>query len=143
MGSRLPVAEPAVPANRSRTGEAVPGTPAIAVSPAYRTTPPGVANVALTGFEYLDVGPTTDRSVNGRPTVDGKVDIEDLLDVLPDVQRVEHLHVGEAVEEDDALDELVGMLHFLDRFLAPLLGEILVAPVIQQPVMQPVLTNGG
>ena len=34
VGSRLPVAEPAVPANRSRTGEAVPGTPAMAVSPA-------------------------------------------------------------------------------------------------------------
>ena len=41
VGSRLPVAEPAVSANRSRIGEAVPGTPAMAVSPAYRTTPPG------------------------------------------------------------------------------------------------------
>ena len=48
VGSRLPVAEPAVPANRSRTGEAVPGTPAMAVSPAYRAMPPGVANVAVT-----------------------------------------------------------------------------------------------
>ena len=48
VGSRLPVAEPAVPANRSRIGAAVPGTPAIAVSPAYRGTPAGVANVAVT-----------------------------------------------------------------------------------------------
>ena len=59
-----------------------------------------------------------------------EIAVEDLLDVLPDVQRIEHLHVGEAVEEDDAVDELVGVLHLLDQFLAPLLGEIVVAPVL-------------
>jgi len=42
------VAEPAVSVNRSRIGAAVPGTPEMAVSPAYRTSPPGVANVAVT-----------------------------------------------------------------------------------------------
>ena len=34
VGSRLPVVDPAVSANRSRTGAALPGTPAMAVSPA-------------------------------------------------------------------------------------------------------------
>ena len=38
--------------------------------------------------------------------------------------------------------ELVGVLHLLDRFLAPLLGERLVAPIVEQPVMQPVLVDG-
>src|ERR1043165_7161275 len=72
-----------------------------------------------------------------------QVGVEDLLDVLSDVQRIEHLHVGEALQEDDAVDELVGVLHLLDRFLAPLLGEVLVAPVVEQPVMQPVLIDRG
>ncbi len=70
-----------------------------------------------------------------------EIAVEDFLDVLPDVQRVEHLHVGKTVEEDDAMHELVGVLHFLDRFLAPLLGEVVVAPVLQQPVMEPILAD--
>jgi hypothetical protein len=59
------------------------------------------------------------------------------------VQRIEHLQIGKAVEEDDALDQLVGMLHLLDRFLAPLLGQRFQAPVVQQPVVQPVLIDRG
>jgi hypothetical protein len=33
------------------------------------------------------------------------------------------------------------MLHFLDRFLAPLLRQVLVAPVVEQPIVQPVLID--
>src|ERR1700735_4776995 len=71
-----------------------------------------------------------------------KVAVEHFLDRLADMQRIEHLHVGKAVEEDDTVDQLVGVFHFLDGFLAPLLGEILVAPVAEQPIMQPVLVDG-
>src|SRR6185369_4067130 len=39
----------------------------------------GLSGGALAGFEYLDVGPTTDASVNGRPTTDGKTGFEDLV----------------------------------------------------------------
>ncbi|MEQ1832829.1 MAG: FlgD immunoglobulin-like domain containing protein [Candidatus Eisenbacteria bacterium] len=39
----------------------------------------GAAGAALVGFESLDVGPTTDRTVHGRPTTDGRINIEDLL----------------------------------------------------------------
>jgi hypothetical protein len=39
----------------------------------------GASGGALSGFEYLDVGPTTDNSTNGRPTVDGAADFEDLV----------------------------------------------------------------
>src|SRR5215470_2887542 len=35
------------------------------------------------------------------------------------------------------------MLHLLDGFLAPFLGEIAVAPVVQHPVVNPVLVDGG
>ena len=53
------------------------------------------------------------------------------------------LQVGMAFEEDDARDELVGVMHFLDRFRALLLGELAVAPVLQQPVVKPVLVDGA
>ena len=52
-----------------------------------------------------------------------QIAIEHFFHGLADMQRIEHLHVRKAVEEDDALDELIGVLHLLDRFLAPLLGE--------------------
>src|SRR6266702_3268825 len=72
-----------------------------------------------------------------------KIAVEHLSDVLPDAKRIDHLHVGKAVEEDDALHDLVGMLHLLDRFLAPFLGQRPLTPIVQQPVMQPVLVDGG
>ena len=39
----------------------------------------GESGGALAGFEYLDFGPTTDFSTDGRPTPDGSVDFEDLV----------------------------------------------------------------
>src|SRR5712671_4460487 len=71
-----------------------------------------------------------------------QITIEHFLDVLPDAQRVDDLHVGKAIEKDDAGHELVGVLHLLDRFLAPLLGERLEAPVVEQAIVQPVLVDG-
>src|SRR5512132_2221636 len=46
-----------------------------------------------------------------------EIAVQHLFHVLSDVQRVKHLHVGETIEKNDALDQLVGMLHLLDRFL--------------------------
>ena len=73
----------------------------------------------------------------------GEIAIEHLLHGLADAQRVEHLQIGEALEKDDALDQLVGVMHFLDRFRLPFLGEIAKTPIVEQPVMQPVLIDGG
>jgi hypothetical protein len=59
------------------------------------------------------------------------------------VQGVENLHIREPIKKDDALDELVGVFHFLDRFLAPLLCQVLVAPVFEQPIVEPLLVDRG
>jgi len=59
------------------------------------------------------------------------------------MQGIEHLHVRKAVKEDDPVNQLVGVLHLLDGFRAPFLGEVLDAPVVQQAVMQPVLVDRG
>jgi hypothetical protein len=39
----------------------------------------GLAGGALAAYAYLDVGPTTNRWIDGRPTTDGKVSFEDLV----------------------------------------------------------------
>jgi len=53
------------------------------------------------------------------------------------------LQVRETFEEDDTHDQLVSVLHFFDRFLSPLLGQILVTPIVEQPVVQPILVDRG
>ncbi len=39
----------------------------------------GLTGAGLAGFEYLDVGPTTNNGVTGRPTTDSKTNFEDLV----------------------------------------------------------------
>jgi hypothetical protein len=39
----------------------------------------GYSGAAVTAVNYLDVGPTTDHSVNGRPLTDNAIDFEDLV----------------------------------------------------------------
>src|SRR4051794_21447180 len=72
----------------------------------------------------------------------GKIAAQNLFDVLAHPEGIEHLHVRETVQEEDAIDKAIGVLHFLDRFLAPFLGEILVTPVIEDAIMQPILIDG-
>src|ERR1700687_33300 len=73
----------------------------------------------------------------------GEVALDDFLDVLADPQGIEHLHVGKPVEEQDAIGEAVGVVHLLDGFLAPLLGQLQQTPIVQHPIMQPILVDGG
>src|SRR6516225_4755471 len=72
-----------------------------------------------------------------------QVAIEHGLHGLPDMKGFQRLHIGRSIEEDDAFDELVSMLHLFDRFLAPRLGQLLVAPIVEQAVVQPVLVHRG
>lgn len=39
----------------------------------------GASGASLSGYEYLDVGPTANNTTNGRPTPDGAVNFEDLI----------------------------------------------------------------
>ena len=76
-----------------------------------------------------------------RANLGGQIALDDLLDVLADAQRIEHLHVGKAIEEQDPIGEAIGMVHLFDRLLAPQLGQFEQAPIVQQPVMQPILVD--
>jgi hypothetical protein len=57
------------------TGDDVVSTPDASLLGAHY----GATGLSLAGYEYLDFGPTTDFSTNGRPTADGVVDFEDLV----------------------------------------------------------------
>src|SRR5215468_4110574 len=73
----------------------------------------------------------------------GKIAFDDFLDVLADPQGIEYLHIGKAFEEQDAVGETVGVVHLLDGFLAPDLGHLQEAPIVEQAEMQPILIDRG
>ena len=62
---------------------------------------------------------------------------------LADAHRAEPLQVGDALEEQDAADQRVGVLHLVDRLLAVVLRERLVAPVVEHLVVDEVLVDRG
>ncbi len=62
----------------------------------------------------------------------GQFEVEIALDalqhVLADAQLAQVLQVGQAFEKEDALDQTIGVLHLVDRFLVLVLGQFLVTP---------------
>lgn len=72
-----------------------------------------------------------------------EIAFQDLLDVLADHQGRDVLQVGESLQEQDAIHQLVGVVHLLDRFLALLFPKPRHAPMIQHAVVQPVLVDGA
>jgi hypothetical protein len=46
-------------------------------------------------------------------------------------------------EKQDALGEHVGVLHLVDRFVSLVLGELVEPPVVEHPIVQPVLVDRG
>lgn len=71
-----------------------------------------------------------------------QVAFEHFLGVLADQQLAEVLQVGQAFEKQDALDQLVGMLHLVDGFIVLMLAELVQAPVLVHPRVQEVLVDG-
>ena len=63
--------------------------------------------------------------------------------VLAHVDLQVTLHVGDAVEEEDALDEALGVFHLLDGLLAGVFGQPLVAPVPAHHGVDEVLVDRG
>src|SRR3569833_4408312 len=96
-------------------------------------------DIVLREFALLD-------AVDERPAAAGldvQVGLQALADRLADLQLVQVLQVRQAVEEQDALDELVGVLHLADRLVVGDLAEAAEAPVVVHPRMQEVLVDRG
>ena len=60
---------------------------------------------------------------------------------LADQQLDQILQVGQAVEEEDAFHQLVGVLHLVDRLVVLVLAELLEAPVPEHARMQEILVD--
>ena len=61
--------------------------------------------------------------------------------VRADVQ-VQILHLRRRVEEQQPLDDLLGMLHLVDRLLADEAAKLVIAPVVAHLRVQEVLVDG-
>src|SRR5690606_36092146 len=77
-----------------------------------------------------------------RSLLELQVALQNLPDVFADQQLAEILQVRQTFEEQNALDELVGMTHLVDGFLVLVLGELRDTPVLQHPGMKEVLVDG-
>jgi hypothetical protein len=60
---------------------------------------------------------------------------------LADLQLVQVLQVGQAFQEQDAVDQLVGVFHLADRLVVGDLAQALEAPVVVHPRVQEVLVH--
>ena len=67
--------------------------------------------------------------------------LERFLHVLADEQLAEVLQVRQAVEEQDPLDQPIGVLHLVDRLVVRVLAELLQAPVLEHAGVQEVLVD--
>src|SRR3954447_19675756 len=65
-----------------------------------------------------------------------------LLDGSADVDLKVVTHVRSAIEIKDSFHQLLSVLHFVDGFLADVIGEFRVAPVLAHLSMKEVLIDG-
>jgi hypothetical protein len=70
----------------------------------------GVSGAALASFEYLDVGPTTDLSRNGRPLTDQALDFEDLVLYAVNFELVSSPAIRTGPEAEAAAADVVALL---------------------------------
>src|SRR6185436_17771083 len=71
------------------------------------------------------------------------VRLHDLGHVLTDVDLAEALDVGDALEEQHALDQLLGMFHLADGVLADDPVQAIVAPVLAHLAVHEILIDRG
>ena len=62
---------------------------------------------------------------------------------LADHKPVKILQIGQALQKQNALDQLVGMLHFLNRFFLKLFRKLVITPVERHARMQEILVDRG
>ena len=71
-----------------------------------------------------------------------EVALDHILDGFTD-RELEGLHVGDAIEEEDAFHKAFGVFHFADRLHLDVLGEAFVAPVFAHFGVEEILVDRG
>ncbi len=110
-------------------GDNTVGTPDISLLGAHY----GIAGAGLAGFEYLDVGPTTTLTTNGRPTTDQVIDFEDLVmfavNYTPNVSLVAGNRVPSLSKAPVAVSQGIDALR-LEAPEAVIVGDVFDVPVV-------------
>jgi len=73
--------------------------------------------------------------------LDSKIRCEHFRHILTDLQLVKILEIGQALKEQDTLDQIVGMLHLADGFFIDIVGEAQQTPILQHARMQEILVD--
>ena len=73
--------------------------------------------------------------------LDGQVVLELLAHRLADAERGEPLQVGHPVEEQDPLDQRLGVLHLVDRLVADVRRQLRESPVVAHLGVDEVLVD--
>ena len=73
--------------------------------------------------------------------LDSEVGLELLTQCLSDPQREQPLVIGQAVEQQDAVGDLLRMLHFFERLFAGVRGHLGEAPAVLHLGMQEILVD--
>src|SRR5262245_19034595 len=77
-----------------------------------------------------------------RVHLQGQVEAQLFGNVLADVDLAQALHVGDAVQEKDPLDDLLGMLHLAHGLLADGVLQPAIAPVLAHFAVDEILVDG-
>src|SRR3954452_22504551 len=78
-----------------------------------------------------------------RRLLEPQIAVEQLAYVFADQELVQILQVRQPVEKENPLDQLVGVLHLVDRLLVLVDAKLSDPPVPQHPCMQEILVDGG
>ena len=70
-----------------------------------------------------------------------QVALQAFLDIFADQEFAEFLQIGNAFQEQDALDQLVGVLHLVDRLVVLVVAELLQPPVLEHPGVKKILVD--
>ena len=71
-----------------------------------------------------------------------EVGLDHVLDGFAD-SEFKGLHVGDAIEKEDALHQALGVFHFADGLFLDVFGEAVVAPVFAHLGVEEILVDGG
>src|SRR5690606_34290746 len=82
------------------------------------------------------------KSLNG-VVLHLEIELELLFDRLADRDFVVPLNVRDPLQEEDALDQIVGVLHLVDGLLVDMLPKALIAPVLAHLRVDEVLIDRG
>ena len=94
-------------------------------------------NVVLVRLAISNTGP----EIGNRIEFHVEIAAKNLRHILADAKFPQVLEIRQSLEEQNALDQLIGVLHLINRFPVLVIAELVEAPVFQHAGVQEVLID--